>query len=231
MIHANRGSPRSLAQAAFNIQKQRADILMFKFFNCHDEQEGESMGVVVTNEVYVGVKSWWSFLLRGLIGIAFAVILLTWPGSTIKVLAYLVGILALIEGVIATTIALYLGSKKEKIGILLIRGIIGILIGILLLAKTGLTLALVVVLIGIWVIIFGAAEFFAALELPPMAGRGWIAASGLITIILGIFLLLLPLETVYAAIVVFSIFLLLIGILRIVFALYAYRFQKEHRVA
>jgi len=187
------------------------------------------MGVVVVDEVYTGVKNWWSFLLSGLIGIAFGVILLAWPASTIKVLAYMVGILALIEGVIATTIAVYLGFKKEKMAIMLTRGVIGILIGILLLAKTGLTLALVVVLIGIWAVIFGAAEFFAALELPAMTGRGWIAVSGLLTIILGIFLLLLPLATVHAAIVVFSIFLLLIGILRIIFAFYAYRFQKEHR--
>jgi uncharacterized membrane protein HdeD (DUF308 family) len=180
-------------------------------------------------QIYIGVKSWWLFLVTGLIAIAFGVILLAWPASTIKVLAYLVGVLALIEGAIATCMALYLAVKRERMGVVLTRGVVGILIGVLLLAKTGLTLTVVIVLVAIWAIVYGAVEFFGALELPPMSGRGWIAVSGLLRMILGIVLLLLPLQTVYAAIVVFSVFLLAVGVIRLVFAFYALSFERAHR--
>jgi uncharacterized membrane protein HdeD (DUF308 family) len=85
----------------------------------------------------------------------------------------------------------------------------------------------VVVIIAIWVIITGVVELIAGLELPPKSGRGWIAASGVISIILGILLLAIPLETVYAIIVVLSIFLIVGGITRIILSFYARKFQKE----
>jgi len=63
--------------------------------------------------------------------------------------------------------------------------------------------------------------------LPPKSGRGWIGAAGVLSVILGIVLLALPLETVYTVIVIFSIFLIAGGIVRIILAFYARKFQKE----
>ena len=179
------------------------------------------------DEVYIGVKSWWSFLIRGIIAIAFGIILLAWPGSTVKVLAYGVGILALIDGAVETVWALALLFKKEQMGMLLARGLLGIFIGLLLLTKTGFALTFVVVLIAIWAIASGLVEFMAGLSMPPKSGRGWIGAAGVLSVILGIVLLLLPLETVYTVIVIFSIFLIVGGIVRIILSFYARKFQKE----
>ena len=179
------------------------------------------------DEVYIGVKSWWSFLIRGIIAIAFGIILLAWPGATVKVLAYGVGILALIDGAVETVWALVLLFRKEQMGMLLARGLLGIFIGMLLLTKTGFALAVIVVLIAIWAIASGLVEFLGAFALPAESGRGWIGAAGLLSIILGIVLLLLPLETVYTIIVIFSIFLIAGGVVRIILAFYARKFQKK----
>lgn len=178
-------------------------------------------------EVYIGVKNWWSFLLRGLVAIAFAIVLLAWPASTVKVLAYLVGILALIDGVIETVWALVLMFKKEKAGVMLIRGLLSLFIGILLLTKTGLALTVVLVLIAIWAIVTGVVEFITSVDMPPMSGRGWVGFAGVLSIILGILLLALPVETVYTIIVILSIFLIVGGVVRVILAFYARKFQKE----
>lgn len=179
------------------------------------------------DEVYIGVKNWWSFLITGVLLIAFGIVLLVWPASTLKVLAYLVGILALVIGTVETIVAFVQLARKEKMAFLLARGLISILIGILLLAKTGFTLTLVVVLIAVWSIIAGVIELMGGLEMPAKSGRGWVAAAGVLNIILGILLLALPLETVYAIIVVLSIFLFVGGILRFVMAFSARKLQKE----
>jgi uncharacterized membrane protein HdeD (DUF308 family) len=155
------------------------------------------------------------------------VLLLAWPASTVKVLAYLVGILFLIDGIIETVFAIVLITRKEKMGITLARGLIGLLIGILLLAKTGIALTLVVVLLAIWAIASGFIEFITAMELPPKSGRGLLFADGVLSVILGILLLALPLETVYAVIIIFCIFLLVGGVMNIVLAFYARSFKKK----
>ncbi len=179
------------------------------------------------DEVYIGVKNWWSFLITGVLMIAFGIVLLVWPASTIKVLAYLVGILALVIGVIETVVAFVLLARKEKMAFMLVRGLVSILIGILLLAKTGFTLTFVIVLIAVWSIIAGTIELVGGIEMPAKSGRGWVAAAGVINIILGILLLALPLETVYAIIVILSIFLFVGGILRFVMAFSARKLEKE----
>jgi uncharacterized membrane protein HdeD (DUF308 family) len=179
------------------------------------------------DEVYIGVRSWWSYLIAGLIAIAFGIILLAWPSSTVKVLAYTVGILALLQGIVEVIFAFVLLSKKEKMAWLLTSGLLSLFIGILLLTKTGFALTLVVVLIAVWSIIVGVVELVAGIEMPPKSGRGWVAVSGVLSIILGILLLTLTMETVYAIIVVLSIFLIAGGIVRLILAFYARKFQKE----
>ena len=179
------------------------------------------------DEVYIGVKNWWSYLIRGLVAIAIAVVLLAWPASTIKVLAYLVGLLLIIDGVVETIWALVLLFQREKMGIMLARGLISLFLGIVLLTKTGFALTVVVVIIAIWAIISGVVEFVASIEMQPMPGRALVGIAGVISIILGILLLALPAETVYTIIVIFSIFLIISGIMHIILSFYARKFQKE----
>lgn len=179
------------------------------------------------DEVYIGVKNWWSFLIRGIVAIAVGVILLLWPASTLRVLAMLIGILALLDGVVETVWALVLLSRKEKMGLVLARGLVSLLIGLLLLIRTGFAFALVVVLIAVWEIVTGFVEIAASFEMPPDSGRGLLGVSGALSIALGMLLLILPLETVYAIIVVLSIFLFVSGVVRIIEAFYALRLRKE----
>lgn len=181
-------------------------------------------GILV--ESYIVMEKWWSYLVRGLLAIAFGVVLLVWPASTVRVLTLLIGIFALVDGVIETVLAIVLAARKEKMGIVLVRGLVSLLIGILLLAKTGFALALVVVILAIWAIVSGFVELIVAFELPPMSGRSLIGIFGVISIIFGILLIALPLETVYGIIVVLSIFLILGGLMRVIYSFFVRKYQE-----
>jgi len=179
------------------------------------------------DEVYIGVRNWWSFLLKGILAIAFGIILLVWPASTLRVLAYIIGALALAFGLIETIWSIVLLIEKEKAWLLLARGLVSLLVGLLLVLRTGFTFALVVVLIAIWEIVTGFVELVVAIELPKDSGRGLLAFSAVLSIILGILLLVLPLETVFAVIIVISAFLVVGGIVNIIEAFYAMKLRKE----
>lgn len=178
-------------------------------------------------ETYVTMEKWWSYLVRGLLAIAFGVILLAWPASTIRVLTVLIGILALVDGVIETILAIVMAARKEKVGIVLARGLVSLLIGILLLAKTGFALTLLVVVLAIWAIVAGFVELVVAFELPPMSGRSLVGIFGAISVIIGILLIALPLETVYSIIVILSIFLILGGLTRVIYSFFIRKYQEE----
>lgn len=179
------------------------------------------------DEIYIGVRNWWSFLLKGIAAIAFGIILLVWPASTLRVFAYLIGALALIIGAVETIWSIVLLVQKEKAWLLLVRGLVSLLIGLLLVLRTGFTFAVVVVIIAVWEIVVGFVELVVAFEMPKDSGRGLLGFSAVLSIILGILLLVLPLETVYAVIIVISAFLIVGGIVSIIEAFYAKKLRKE----
>lgn len=182
-------------------------------------------------ESYVVTESWWSYLLRGLLAIALGIVLLLWPAATVGVVTLFVGILAIVDGLFELGMAITMASRKEKVGIVVLKGAVSVLIGILLIAKTGFTLTLLVVILAIWAIVSGFVELIAAFEMPPMSGRSLLGIFGVISIIIGILLIALPLETVYAIIVVLSIFLILGGLLRFIFSFSVRKQQKKLEAA
>jgi uncharacterized membrane protein HdeD (DUF308 family) len=156
-------------------------------------------------------RNWWAFVLRGILAIAMGVILIAWPEATIKALIMIFGIFALLEGAVEVVIAIILASKELPFGTVLGKGLFGLLIGGILVSRPGITLAVVVLLIAIWMIATGILQLVLAFDMPPESGRGLVGFGGLISIIIGVLFLAVPLKTVYAAIV-WGLWLIFLGI-------------------
>lgn len=172
-------------------------------------------------------RSWWSYLLGGIIWIALGIILLSWPDSTVRVLLYIVGIFALIGGAIDLIRSIVLASQKEKWVLSLVSGLVGLLIGGVIISRPDVALAVVIAFIAIWTIIVGFVEIVVAFDLPPMSGRGLIGVLGAISIIIGIILIAYPIETVWVAIIIISIYAFAVGIMRIIIAFYALSLERK----
>ena len=156
---------------------------------------GVVFGVVVLSDAFGGVKAlaWLTglFLLfmgvvqlltlrrgesRGiqaigaLVAIVGGIILLFWPGETLKVVAWIAGLTFLLWGILRTFTAFReIGDNRTReLGV----GILLIILGILVMAWPGATITLIGVLIGLIAIGWGIAMIVAALNMRK-TGRQW----------------------------------------------------------
>lgn len=160
------------------------------------------------------MEKWWSFLLRGILAILFGIIALAWPGATVFVLIILFGVYALVEGLFATGYSIGQASRGEKFFALLLLGLLGILIGIVTLARPGITSVALLVVIAIWFLLRGFLGLISAFEMTGSTGyRAFIGIVGALGIIVGIILLAAPISGIFAIILVIAIYSIVIGIM------------------
>ncbi len=137
--------------------------------------------------------SWWVLALRGLVAILFGLAALVWPALILAVLIVLFGAYALVDGILAVIAAFRSSGRGMRRPLLLIEGAIGILFGILALFWPGLTALALLYMIAFWAIFSGVARIVMAIMLRREIENEWsIALSGVLSVILGIVLLLLP---------------------------------------
>jgi uncharacterized membrane protein HdeD (DUF308 family) len=162
----------------------------------------------------MGLEKWWSYLLRGILAILFGIIALAWPGATVFVLIVLFGVYALVEGLFATGYSIARASKGEKFFALLLLGIVGILIGIVTLARPGVTSVALLVVIAVWFLLRGFFVLISAFEMTGSTGiRVFMGIMGGLGIIVGILLLATPISGIFAIILVIGIYSIAIGIM------------------
>ncbi len=139
----------------------------------------------------VFVRNWGSMLLKGLTSLAFGLLLVVWPGITLRVVIRLFGIFALLFGVVWGVVFLVNLTRDRSWGWSLALSAVGIFLGILALTRTYDTGVLIALLLAFWLVVSGAVMAAASTVYPPDFGYRWILAlDGALSIIIGLLLLL-----------------------------------------
>ena len=175
------------------------------------------------SDVQSGIRdhapSWWSLALRGLVAVLFGLAALFWPGLVLEVLILFFGAYALVDGTFALVAAFRSSGRGMRRPLLLIEGVIGVLFGILALFWPGLTALALLYIIAFWVILSGIARIVMAIMLRREIENEWsIALSGVLSVILGIVLILLPGAGLLAYTWLIGILALAVGIVLIYYA-------------
>jgi uncharacterized membrane protein HdeD (DUF308 family) len=137
--------------------------------------------------------SWWVLVLRGFVAILFGLAALFWPGLILAVLIVFFGAYALVDGVLAIIAAFRSSGSGMRRPLLLIEGVIGILFGLIALFWPDHTALALLYIIAFWAILSGIARIAMAVMLRQEIENEWsMALSGVLSVILGIVLLLLP---------------------------------------
>ncbi|HJP71783.1 MAG TPA: HdeD family acid-resistance protein [Candidatus Limnocylindria bacterium] len=162
---------------------------------------------------------WWTFIIRGLLAIAFGVLAFFAPGLGIAVLVGLFAAWALIDGV-ANLITGFGSRNRDKSWWLeILEGVVSIIAGIIALAFPVLAAEILVIIIAAWAIVTGIFEIIAAFRLrEQIKGEFWLGLAGLASILFGVILFVFPgvgaLSLVWligSFALVFGVFLVILG--------------------
>jgi uncharacterized membrane protein HdeD (DUF308 family) len=165
----------------------------------------------------VARHSWWILLLRGLAAILFGIAALLWPHLTLLVLVLLFGAYALIDGLVAVGIALHERGVLGRWWVLLIEGLLGVLVGVMTFVWPAITVLVLFSLIVAWAIVTGLLEVVEAFVWQRPFGLEWTQVLlGLLSLVLGIFLLLHPAAGLLALVWLIALYAIVAGLVLLV---------------
>ncbi|NYT20667.1 MAG: hypothetical protein GKC07_02560 [Methanomicrobiales archaeon] len=136
-----------------------------------------------------GFFPWWVVLLQGIIALILGIFFLTSPYMTLLVVVTFLGAYWFVSGIFALV---SIGVDKTNAGLKALVGILGIILGILILAYPYYSAFVVpfvfVIMVGVWALIIGGIHMYQA-----FTGGGWaIGILGFISVIFGLILLIQP---------------------------------------
>lgn len=142
----------------------------------------------------------WALVARGVVAMIFGAVALLSPGIALATMVVAFGTFAIVDGLVALVA---LGAKamgrEDMVGspvrivastdtpwwLQLMIGIAGLTAGIMAFSYPGLTALTLLSFIGAYAIVVGVAQFVAAIQQRNVEGSGWLAVSGLVSMIFG----------------------------------------------
>lgn len=174
------------------------------------------------------VRNWGTMLVKGLLALAFGIILIVWPDITFRVLIRLFGIFALLFGVFFAVDFFFDLAKGRKWGWSLAGALIGIFIGVMALARTYETAVVIAFFFVVWLLVAGAIETGVALMMPSEFKLRWLLfVEGALSIIFGLCLMLFTAPTAWLIAILVGVYFILMGIIDIVSSFEARKFYKN----
>ena len=161
-------------------------------------------------------KMRWVLGLHGLASVVFGVMILVWPGISVYALTIVFGAYTLATGIVEFGTAFTTQGKEERAWLIL-RGLLGITVGVLVFAWPGISALTLLYLIGAYAVAFGVLFVGAAFRL-PLDGRDTASMilTGLVAIIFGIVIFAAPGAGALAVLGLIAAFALVTGISELV---------------
>lgn len=156
-------------------------------------------------------------LVSGALIILFGFIALLFPGITIMGLAIYFAISVLIGGIALTISAI---KQKDVNGFwvnYLLEGIIGILLGIIIIARPKVAASVFMVVAGLWALLIGVILIWNYVKNKRLGqGNHFSLLNGVISVMFGLLIILNPFEGTRAIVIIIGIFAIAYGISSIV---------------
>jgi len=161
----------------------------------------------------------WALGLHGLASAVVGVIILAWPGVSVYALTIVFGAYTLATGIVEFGTA-FTTQAKEVRGWLIARGILGVAVGVLVLAWPGISALALLYVIGAYAVAFGIIVAAASFQL-PLEGRDTasLVLLGLASIVFGIVIFAKPGAGALAVLALIAAFALVTGVSELVVAL------------
>jgi uncharacterized membrane protein HdeD (DUF308 family) len=161
---------------------------------------------------------WWSLLVLGVLTLLLGILVLAWPGSTLRVLGVLAGIWMLVAGVIRIVSAFVRG---QGVGRQVLSGIVGVVLvlgGLACLRDVATSLVALALLVSLSWMLSGIAEIVMAADAHG-SSRTWLLVLGVLSAVLGLIFLFYPGLSLFALVLTTGIGFIAIGAVQVVLAI------------
>lgn len=158
-------------------------------------------------------RVWRLLALRGVVAIAFAIVLLVWPDIGLRTMVTVVGAFAIAGGFVsgAAAYALPGAARQDRIWLTL-HSLVGLGVGVAVLVWPDLSATALLYAIAIWAIAEGVIEIVGAFALPLSGARTLLAAlSGVVLAAFGIVMFVEPSDGAVALLALVAAFALVRG--------------------
>ena len=160
----------------------------------------------LTKQAGRAVRHWWLMLIAGVLCVAAGIAVFAFPLESYVTLSILFGVLLLVVGAAKLIAASTSGNFFMMRGYVIVGGVLDLLLGILLCIWPGVTLMLLPIMMGFWMlynsfVLIGLSGDFETFGVP---GAGWVTGSGILLLILSIIVLVNPLGAGIATVVVLA---------------------------
>jgi uncharacterized membrane protein HdeD (DUF308 family) len=166
-------------------------------------------------------SSSWAIVLRGILACIFGILVLARPGVGVAVLILMFAAYAAVDGVAALVTAVNHGRAGLHWGWWLVEGIVSLAVAALALARPGITLLAIVLLIAFRAILLGLVELGGALGGKGLDHRWLLGLTGVVSLVFGVLLIANPLAGTAAIVWVVGVYALVFGVMLVVVGLRA----------
>ena len=137
--------------------------------------------------------NWGALAVRGVAAVLFGLAALIWPGLTLWVLIVLYGAYAIVDGVFAIVAGLRTTGSGQLRWLLVAEGTLGIVAGLIAVFWPGVSAVVLLYIIAFWAIFGGLLRIVGAVLLRREIDNEWtMALSGVLWVLLGIGLFVVP---------------------------------------
>lgn len=148
------------------------------------------------------VRRWWLIMVLGILILGAGIVVFCYPAESYVALSMLFGVLLLLSGV--SELVVSLGSRNYFMmrGYSMVGAVLDILLGVFLCCYPQVTLVVLPIVLGIWLLyhsfmIIGFGGDLSSFRLP---GSGWTIFGGVMMLVLGLLMVIMPLTVGVAAI-------------------------------
>ncbi len=171
------------------------------------------MDTTATKELAYLTSQWWVLTVQGIAAILFGIACVFWPGISLVTFIYLFGVYILVAGILAMLQGLFAIGRRGTWILTILLGLVQLGIGVYLLKHPGVSFAVLILLVGSILVLYGVFEIVTALSDKDRSATGKMLAilAGVIALLAGVFTFFQPAASGVAFVWIVGLFALING--------------------
>lgn len=165
-------------------------------------------------------QAWAWILAFGVVSILVGVIAIVWPGATLTAIAIIFAVQLIIGGVFRFAAAFAVPLESGWLRALqAFLATLSFVVGIYLLGRVSLSLLVLALLLGFYWMVHGFTDLFVGVGHAELPGRGWLILTGILSVIAGVIVVVLPGISLFTLTIVLGVWLIVFGVMAVIRAL------------